>query len=194
MRLAIFILLATLVVTQCLHGSDEIPGWPVYNEGRVFQGGLDYVVVHGGVASYCMRANSNWTVQLAGVVAQHIKADNYRGKRIRLSAYLKTAGAVDVGRRDDRADKILSGNSDWVQHTLLLDVPADCVSIDFGFVILKGTVWMDDVALDVVSREIPVTPHNRNGSPRTDAEYEQSTLILKTARRNTGAAGLNIVR
>lgn len=107
-------------------------------------------------------------------VTQLIKADGYRGKRVRLTGYLKTRDVPGAGaglwlRVDGPEAKLLAmdnmrtrpllGITDWSQHAVVLDVPESAVRLAFGM-LLDGTgqVWGDDLALDVVDpKEVPVT-------------------------------------
>lgn len=108
----------------------------------------------------------------SGMLAQSIRADSYRGKRVRLSGFAKTVG-VDEGSaalflRVDGAGKVLTSDymqnrpimatTDWTRQELVVDVPANAIGITFGFFLSgSGQSWLDDVAIDVVSDAVPVT-------------------------------------
>ena len=166
---------------QRLGPGEGIPGWPTYRN-ELFNGGLDHATVHSGKSSYRMWANDDprQPHQLAGAVYQIIRADNFRNQRIRFSTFLKTDRAEGLtlhlhvlGRAESYAKAVLGGTSDWKRHELVLEVPGDGVAIDFGFVLIRGTVWMDDAALTVVGREVPVTPHRDWPSFNLDADYNR---------------------
>src|SRR5438309_1851359 len=76
---------------------------------------------------------------------QPILADDYLGKRVRLSGDFKTAGVeqhaelylrvVDRERtraNTDRQQVSLQGTQNWTRHETQIDVPADSVFILFG--------------------------------------------------------------
>jgi hypothetical protein len=108
-------------------------------------------------------------------LAQSIRADEYRGRRVRLTGWVKTAigdyagqaglwmrvdGARDVLVADFMTDRAIAGTRDWAAYTVVLDVPRDAVGITFGLALTgAGQVWLDDLAFEVVGREVPPTNH-----------------------------------
>jgi hypothetical protein len=102
---------------------------------------------------------------------QRIRADDYRGKRARLSAWIKPSQVeswsklwmrVDSAERTltfDRMDnRPVQGTGDWQKREIVLDVPQEAVAITFGLMLAgKGTVWVDDVRLEVVGGDVPST-------------------------------------
>lgn len=109
-----------------------------------------------------------------GTLAQMVDADAYRGKRVRLSGYLRTEQAgkgqmwmrVDgTGERslgfDNMDDRALVGDTDWKRYEIVLDVPDGAIDIAFGFLLSgKGEIWADDFKLEVVGPDVPVTGGN----------------------------------
>lgn len=106
-----------------------------------------------------------------GTLMQLIAADKYIGKRLRLSATLRTAGAnrAQLWMRMDGADsKMLGfynmddrpviGTTDWKRYSLVLDVPEETKAIAFGmFLNGKGQVWAEDFKLEPVGKDVPVS-------------------------------------
>ncbi|WMT91507.1 glyoxalase superfamily protein [Pelagibacterium sp. H642] len=107
---------------------------------------------------------------------QSISAEAYRGKRLQLSAQLKVREAgvgtiwmrIDpvAGRRSLGFDNMmrrkskgaLSGDSDWTERAIVLDVPEEAYSIHFGFFLqAPGIVWARDFRLEAVAEDVPVT-------------------------------------
>lgn len=104
---------------------------------------------------------------------QFIKADNYRGKRIRLTASLKTKDIdpgtglwmrVDGAERmlavDSMSQRLIKGTTDWADYSSVLDVPADAIGISYGVRGLNlesGQVWADDFMLETVGTDVEVT-------------------------------------
>ncbi|NND98216.1 MAG: M56 family metallopeptidase [Pirellulaceae bacterium] len=100
----------------------------------------------------------------AGTFTQMIAADQYRGKRVRYSGYLKCDQAKSAGlwmRVDGQDRKVLafdnmqrrpvSGTQDWERYEIVLDVSADAEAIAFGFLLIgEGTLWADDLELSSV--------------------------------------------
>ena len=103
---------------------------------------------------------------------QMFRAHHYRGTRVRLVAYIKTRDVAQWAglwmRVDGLQDEILSfdnmesrpiiGTVDWTPYAVVLDVPAESAYIAFGILLVgEGNVWIDDVTLDVVSEDVPLT-------------------------------------
>ncbi len=114
-----------------------------------------------------------------GTLMQSIQADSYRGQRLRFSAELKTkdvSGAATLWLRVDadrgrvvafdnmetrRESGVISGTSDWQTRSIVLDVPADAVSVNFGFYLRgSGSVWAKRLDLAEVASSVPVTQNS----------------------------------
>ena len=110
----------------------------------------------------------------SGVLSQKILAEPYRGKRLRVSARVKTVNAVGAQlfmRIDDAHDKRLTydnmemhainGTTAWKRYEAVLDVPQDGQFIGFGIYVngANGTekVWADDFKLEEVSKDVALT-------------------------------------
>ncbi|WP_430391893.1 hypothetical protein [Dyella sp. 20L07] len=114
-----------------------------------------------------------------GSMMQTIKADAYRGKRIRLSGQLSTKAAnkaalwmrVDGSERrilgfDNMDQRAPHGDSDWKEYSIVLDVPADAVDIAFGFLLeRKGEVVVENLRLETVGNNVPTTDMPRQQFP-----------------------------
>jgi len=150
---------------------DPLPtGWMQMGMGT-FRVGLDRSVSHSGEASGRVTAASPAEMEF-GSLSQIIRADAYRGKRIRFSAYVKTREAggngavlwmrVDGGGGmmafDNMMTRGVRGTTDWTQASIVLDVPADAEGILFGL-ILSGTgeAWIDDASLEAVGTDVAST-------------------------------------
>jgi hypothetical protein len=106
-----------------------------------------------------------------GTLMQDFRAQKYAGKRIRLSAFAKTEGVkggaalwmrVDKGSDavafDNMQDRPLKGTTDWQNYQVVLDVPADATGVFFGVLLSgSGSVWLNDVRLEVVGPDTPTT-------------------------------------
>lgn len=105
-------------------------------------------------------------------VMQVIKADAFRGKRVRLTGNAKSeqvedwAGfwmRVDGPKAEQRGfdnmqDRPITGTTGWTKYQVVLDVPDDSVNIAFGLLLGgPGQVWMADLQFEVVSSSVPTT-------------------------------------
>jgi len=124
-----------------------------------------------GYAGATIKANTETPIGSA-MLAQSIRADAYRGKRIRLSGFLKTIGVnegtavlfmrVDgdgvVQTSDYMQNRPVMLTTDWARQEIVLDVPRNAIGITYGFMLGgSGQAWLDDVAIDVVGNDVPST-------------------------------------
>lgn len=155
-----------------MEGSYLVPkGWCVSGDApEMYEIGLDPTVTYEN--NLCVTIKSRPAPTGFAALLQEIKAEAYRGKRLRFSAAVRP---VDVENRaalfmriDDASGKMLAfdnmrnrpvtGTSDWGHHAIVLDIASDAEVITFGiFLSLKGQVWMSDVSLSVVDKDVPTT-------------------------------------
>lgn len=134
-----------------------------------YQAGVDNVETSSGKGAkflrYAQGDDKRW-----GTLMQSISAQRYVGQRVRFQAKVKArdvsiwAGLwmrVDIpgGTASfyNSQDRPIAGSANWQVRSVTLDVPLDATQISFG-VINSGTgqVWIDELSLEVVGREVPV--------------------------------------
>ncbi len=153
-----------------------VPGIPPAWEGSVgassfYEIGLDRVNRHGGRFAVYMTGPATVTTEVA-LLAQPLRVDNYRGKRLRLSAWVKGRGLVGpiaglwmrvdgssvVTGYDNMSARAETGTTDWHEVSIVLDVPSDALGIVIGAMRQGGgTLFVDDMKLQSVSNDIPST-------------------------------------
>jgi len=129
----------------------------------------DYDVKHQGKTSVRINSRSD-TIDGFGTFMQTFKADMFKGKRVRLSAWIKTENAnsahmwirLDSPKGmvgfDNMDNRPIQGTTDWKQYSIVLDVTDETVFIAFGtFVAGLGTAWVDDYKFEIVDSNIPTT-------------------------------------
>jgi hypothetical protein len=138
----------------------------------VFKVALDRMDSYTG--SNSMVVTSQSTAPAFGGVMQAVRADEFRGKRLRYTAGIKTEGVrnwTGLWLRVDRLDgkvlqfdnmetssRSLHGDHAWDDRSVVLDVPQDAAAIWFGVVLSGGgKVWIDNVRLDSVGPNVAVT-------------------------------------
>ncbi len=143
----------------------QIPqGWFASdNNSQDYDTGVDQSVAHTGKASGFIKSKVS-EPEGSGTLKQTFEADHYRGKRLRLSGYVK-ANNIDnragLWMRVDGPDKPLSfdnmgdrpirGTADWKKYEIVLEVPENSVRIAFGILLRgKGQAWIDGLQFDVV--------------------------------------------
>lgn len=162
-------------------------GWFVArNDPQSYDIGIDYIVRRSDKASGYIKSRVA-DPQSFGNLMQTFRADAYRGKRLRLSVYVKAEqveGWAVVWMRvdgppnemlslDNMQDRPIQGTRDWAKYELVLDVPEDSASIAFGLLLLgKGQVWIDDVQFDGVGHETPTTATVRVEEQPLNLDFE----------------------
>jgi hypothetical protein len=67
-------------------------------------------------------------------------------------------------------DRPVEETQDWAEHSLVLDVPQEAATVSFGFTLVgSGQVWADDLSLEEVGPEVPVTGVRRMPLPQRPA-------------------------
>jgi erythromycin esterase-like protein len=130
---------------------------------------LDRAVKHSGQAGAHIKCITD-KAEGFGTLMQIFKADDYRGKRLRLSAWMRTEKAdsaqfwlrLDSAKSmvgfDNMDNRAVTGTTDWKKYELTLDVPAATVKIAFGVIVSgQGQVWVDDFVFEAVGEEAPST-------------------------------------
>jgi hypothetical protein len=150
-----------------------LAGWHKYSQRfSAYESGVDKDVKHGGEASGYLKAEQANLEHVPGELGQKIRADEYRGQRVRLTAYIKTKdveGGVGIGMGsllpdgsrgpyDDMTTRLITGTNDWQQVQVVVDVPEEATTILMGVVMYgPGQMWADDLQLDVVGKDVPLT-------------------------------------
>lgn len=146
-------------------------GWQVAgSEPDDYEIGTDTSVARSGSRSGYISSRPD--ARGFGTLMQTFKANNYRGMRLCLSAFIRTAdverwaglwmrvdGPDDTTLAfDNMSDRPISGTTEWRRYRIVLDVPEPSETISFGILLLgEGSAWIDDVAIDIVGTDIPTT-------------------------------------
>jgi len=137
--------------------------------------GVDAVRAKTGKACGYIRSKPG-TGEGFGTLMQTFSAEDFRGKRLRLSAQVaaKDVGEwaglwmrVDGSNRnvlafDNMQNRPIKGTGGWRSYDVVLDVPRSAAEISFGLLLHDaGTVWLDDVRFEIVPDSVPTTD-NKN--------------------------------
>ena len=173
MRRAILAAITTLAVSPLLATAASPQGWFLAgNDAASYSMARDSTVSHG--TSNSGRLASIQASKGFGTMMQSIDASDYRGKRMRLSAWVKAndvkrwAGVwmrvdgenVQAGSLafDNMQDRPIKGTQDWTKCDVVLDVANSARGISYGILLDgEGTVWMSDVHFDPVPTSVPTT-------------------------------------
>ena len=131
--------------------------------------GLDRKEPKEGKAAAFIRTDKPGT---GAVLTQQIAAKAFAGKRVRLSAQVKTkdvSNGTGLWLRVDSPDgtvgfdnmfaRRIQGDTAWTKAEIVLDVDEKATGLTFGVILFAGTgtVWVDDMKLEPVAKDVKVT-------------------------------------
>jgi hypothetical protein len=188
--LVVIVILAIAPPSAAAEPGPAVPGWFVSGaQAAKYRAVVDRAVAYEGAASASLAAVTDAEGSEFGTLMQHIDARRFVGKRVRFSARIRTAGVttgaapwmrVDSTKGDTLAFDNLSrrgyvrGDRDWTRIDIVLEVPRGSGIISFGLLLSgEGMVWIDDVSLEPVCRQVattgfPVRRHPRFPPPPDD--------------------------
>lgn len=159
---------------------DEIPkGWfkGVFGPDE-YEMRIDRDVTHDGKVSICIKSLKD-DLEKFGNLMQTIAADEFIGKRIRFSGYIKTENAEPIGASlwmrvdrerknpedkntsiafDNMGNRCPKGTTDWQKFDIVLDVYQNAKYINYGMMLIKtGTAWFSGLSFEEVDSTVPVT-------------------------------------
>lgn len=76
---------------------------------------------------------------------------------------------------DNMRDRAIRGNTEWTRHHVVIDVPEQAEHIAFGLLLVgQGQVWIDDIVLAAVSRQVATTvlPDTADDYPDTPVNLD----------------------
>ena|SRR5699024_90168 len=147
-------------------------GWIMTGESPFdYETGLDNRVVHSGNNSAFLRSKDRNARSFATLM-QQIKSDQYRGERVRFSAFVKSTDVQEAAglwmRVDHSSGEVLAfdnmmnrpikGTNEWNHFSVVLDIPIKSEVIAFGMLLNgPGHIWMDELGFEIVDESVPVT-------------------------------------
>ena len=116
-----------------------------------------------------------------GTLMQSFKADKYLGKKIKMTAWMKSNevkswagfwlrvdqdGSSKSLSFDNMNDRPIKGTNDWKKCEIVLSVPSSAANIAFG-ALLDGTgqIWFDEINFEVVENSVPSTGKRTKEEP-----------------------------
>lgn len=207
----IFLLTIASIAAMPLQQRPEPPapvGWRLgAGNPAAFAFVVDSVVARSGKNSGRLSVVAGSPGNVSASAIQSIRAEPYRGKRIKLTGYLKSRNAVFVswarseGLRNDSLEySALSNVSnqesaatiDWRRIEHVLDVPAHAEAIVFGVLLREtGDLWLDDFDVAIVDDSTDTTELGRppNVIRRTAAEMDAIRARWLTLPRQVANPG-----
>ncbi len=154
---------------------NTIPEWYAYSIKGEYEFGLDKKVKHTGTKSAYIKSLVAKPKEFAGL-DQAFVPSKYLGKRLRMSAWLKTkltsgtaqlwiridgewnSDSAKPGCFDNMDDRPITKTTDWTQYSIVVDVPETSNHVTFGVMLIgTGQIWLDDISFEKVSKKVPLT-------------------------------------
>jgi len=157
---------------QKMNGQTLIKGWFLSgSHPQLYEIKSDSKVFHTGTKSGRLASIGNAGEDQFGTMMQSFSAEKWRGKRIKLSCFMKTEDAVKCGvwcrvdnaasdsiQFDNMDNRPVQGTTDWNYYAIVLDVPEESASIHFGVLLIgTGKVWADGFSFEEADLTVPST-------------------------------------
>jgi len=156
--------------------TDPAGWWYSKNQTDYKAGTDDLIFFTGKKSAFIESLTAKPTNFLA--MAQMNNVKNYRGKRIKMTGYLKAQGERDTcalwirvdnyaagktGDFDNMRDRPVTGTRDWTKCEIIFDVPdAECY-FNFGFLLSgAGKCWCDNISFEIVDPNTAKTVRDLN--------------------------------
>jgi|GEM_PF-6509993 len=155
--------MAVLREPSNLSFEEDLSNWQFYSQ--VYEAGVERSAAHDGLANAYIRGKYP-DARYEGWLSQTIFANKYWGKRVRFSAYVRTAGDVNkvVLRVEtippnstmQRDETPIVSTSAWKRYEQIVGVPQGGYTIKFGVAMEGlGKMWVDDVRIEEVGPILP---------------------------------------
>jgi len=151
------------------------------NNAVAYVAGVDRSNAHDGLPSAYVKSIEPVTQGFGGMM-QMCTAENFLGKRLRFSAWMKTENTNDGGAHlwfrvdgketnsmlqfDNMDSRPVKGTTDWQQYAIVLDVPANSAALAYGFFVQgNGQAWVSGVKIEEVGADVPSTNMTKTRPP-----------------------------
>lgn len=155
--------------------TEHIKGWIITGTApEMYEIKLDSKEYHSGhqcasIAS--IHEASSYNENTFGTLMQSLSSQNYKGKRIKFSAFVKTQDAdkcgvwarvddskSDVLQFDNMKNRAITGTNDWNHYSVVLDISEVAESIHFGVLLIgQGKIWIVNFKVETVDLSVPST-------------------------------------
>ncbi|MDH4423993.1 MULTISPECIES: AraC family transcriptional regulator [Bacillus] len=135
-----------------------------------YENGVDYHIFQGETSIY-LKSKENVTHKEFGTLMCTINADRYRGKRLRLTAVIKTedvkeraglwmgitGGNAELLAMDNMKNRPIKHTENWKPHSIILDVEENAVEIATGILLFgEGCIWVTHLQLEELDKKMPL--------------------------------------
>jgi hypothetical protein len=145
--------------------------------------GIDQNQSFGGMPSAYVKSVDS-SIDGFGGMMQMSSPDEFAGKRVRMSGWVKTEDANDGGGHlwlrvdgqqsgqmlqfDNMDNRAVKGTTDWQQYSVVVDVPPDSAALAYGFFVSgTGKMWVSGTKMEAVGSEVASTNMLTNNRARS---------------------------
>jgi len=170
---ALFIIAIVITTFLIANNNTQIPnGWfPAGSNPSEYEMSIDNSIFQNGKSCEYIKSISPKENEF-GTLMQVISAENYLGKRLQLSGYIKSKdikGWSGIWMRidgennqqlgfDNMQGRVIKGTTDWKKYEIVLDIPSNSKLLNYGVLLGgEGTVWFDNFELKEVDISVRVT-------------------------------------
>ena len=152
--------------------SGEMPkGW--FKAGSIpdsYKFGTDSIVFKNGNKSVSIESIDK-NIDGFATIMQVCNAKNYLGTRIKMTGYIKSENVTDWAGMwlridskthgeslgfDNMQDRPVTGTSDWTKCEIIMDIPVESITLNFGALISgTGKIWFDNVSFEILDNAKP---------------------------------------
>jgi hypothetical protein len=174
-------------------------GWLGWSSPKhLFEIGMDASTRHNNKNSGCIKKVANGGTSDLAWLFQKFDGKIYRNKRVRLTAFLKTVGVIgecglSLMVMNAKQETLFSKNTfdldsdsehDWVKREIVVDVPAHAGVLMLSLELVgAGSAWINDVAFEVVDKEVPLTISHWQSRPK-NLDLTELCDKTKTKQKN----------
>jgi hypothetical protein len=140
----------------------------------------DSIIFQSGKKSVSI-ASLDSSIEGFETIMQSCSARNFLGTRIKMTGYIKSENVADWAGMwlridsktpgeslgfDNMQDRPIIGNSDWTKCEIVMDVPAESITLKFGALISgTGKIWFDNVTFEILDNASPKISNELNSMP-----------------------------
>jgi AraC family transcriptional regulator len=156
---------------------DEIKGWRRVSEKGMpedYEVKVDHTQGHRSSSSALIRSRRDTAVDSSTKLMQWFLAHEYRGCRVRLSAWIKSEGLTGSCRlwmEIDENTRLLivatsepvTGAAEWTRREVVLEVDQEATLVLIAILLDgAGAAWVADIAIETVGKDVPTTTLGRD--------------------------------
>lgn len=164
--------ISLILLLTSLKTAGEVKGWFLAGSApKSYDIGIVKDATRNGNVAYLKSIKSVKSKRF-GTIMQSFTSENFNGKRVKLTGFIKTedlnswAGMwmrVDGKDKtgiafDNMADRKIKGSTPWTKYHITLDIPTNSKSISYGVLVSEeGSLWLDDLSFEIVEKTVKTT-------------------------------------